>query len=497
MPIRPARAIIRGMTDDLEWLDATAQAELVRRGEVTPADLVDAAIARIEARNPVLNAVITPLHDKARAAAAGPLPDGPFRGVPFLLKDCVAHSAGDPYHCGMQVAKDAGYVAPTDTELVRRYRAAGFVILGKTNLPEMASSPTTEPLAYGATRNPWALDRTPGGSSGGAGAAVASGMVAVAHGNDMGGSIRIPAGACGLVGLKPTRARNSLGPDFGEYWGPTTHEHVLTRSVRDTAAVLDATAGPAPGDPYSAPPPARPFREEVGADPGRLRIGFRVRRTGSDDDAHPDCVAAVRATVAVLESLGHHVEPVDLPALDDPALGAALGGMFGPFMARDLDRWSTLLGRPIRPSELEPWNAQMVEYGRTVTAPQYVEALERANDYSRGLARWWAGDDDAPGFDLLVTPQLGTPPPPLGELAPTRNLADLGAAMGTFTPFTTPFNLTGQPAISLPLHWNDAGLPIGVQLVAAYGRDDLLLRVAAQLEQAVPWADRHPPPVTA
>ena len=481
------------MTDDLERLDATAQAALVHDGEMTPSELVDAAIARIEARNPALNAVIIPLFDKARAAAAGPLPDGPFRGVPFLLKDCVAHSAGDPYHCGMQVLKDAGYVAPTDTELVRRYRAAGFVIVGKTNLPEMASAPTTEPLAYGATRNPWELDRSPGGSSGGSGAAVASGMVAVAHGNDMGGSIRIPASACGLVGLKPTRARNSLGPDFGEYWGPTTHEHVLTRSVRDTAAVLDATAGPAPGDPYSAPPPARPFLQEVGADPGRLRIGFRVRRTGADADSHPDCVAAVAATVAVLEEMGHAVEPVDLPALDDPALGAALGGMFGPFMARDLDRWSSTLGRTIDPSELEPWNAQMVELGRSIGAAQYVAALERANDYARGLAGFWAPPEQGgEGYDLLITPQLAEPPPPLGVLAPTVDLADLGAAMGALTPFTTPFNLTGQPAISLPLHWNDAGLPIGVQLVAAYGREDVLLRVAGQLEQAMPWVDRRP-----
>ena len=480
-------------TDDLEWLDATAQADLVRRGEVSPAELVEAAIGRIEARNPALNAVIIPLFDKARALAAGPLPDGPFRGVPFLLKDCVAHSAGDPYHCGMQAAKDAGYVAPTDTELVRRYRAAGFVIVGKTNLPEMASSPTTEPLAYGPTHNPWNLDHSPGGSSGGSGAAVAAGMVAVAHGNDMGGSIRIPSSACGLVGLKPTRARNSLGPELGEFWGPTTHEHVLTRSVRDTAAVLDATSGPAPGDPYFAPPPARPFLDEVGADPGRLRIGFRVRRTGADADAHADCVAAVAATVAVLESMGHVVEPVDLPALDAPTLGAALGGMFGPFMARDLDRWSAAIGRTIDPSELEPWNRQMVEYGRTVTAAQYIEALERANDYSRGLAAFWApAEHGGDGYDLLVTPQLAEPPPRLGVLGPTQDLADLGAAMGAVTPFTTPFNLTGQPAISLPLHWNTGGLPIGVQLVAAYGRDDVLLRVAGALEQAMPWADRHP-----
>jgi len=481
------------MADDFEWLDAIAQADLVRRGEVTPTELVDAAIARIEARNPRLNAVITPLFDKARAAAAGPLPDGPFRGVPFLLKDAVAHSAGDPYHCGMRVLKDAGYVAPTDTWLVERYRAAGFVIVGKTNLPELATSATTEPLAYGATRNPWNPDHSPGGSSGGAGAAVASGMVAVAHGNDMGGSIRIPASACGLVGLKPTRARNSLGPDFGEYWALTTHEHVLTRSVRDTAAVLDATAGPAPGDPYSAPPPARPFLAEVGADPGRLRIGIRTRRPGHDTDVHGDCVAAVSAAALLLDSLGHHVVHVDVPELDDRALGDSIGAIFASFLARDIDRWSATLGRTIDPGELEPWNQQMVESGRAVTATQYIAGLERANDFARGVARFWAPPElGGDGFDVLLTPQVGLPPPRLGVLAPTNLGPESFATMTALTAFTMPFNVTGQPAISVPIVWNDDGLPIGVQLVGAYARDDVVLRLAAQIEAARPWAHRHP-----
>ncbi|MFM8304503.1 MAG: amidase [Actinomycetota bacterium] len=483
------------MTDALHWLDATAQADLVRRGEITPGELVDAAIARIEALNPALNAVITPRFAAARAAAAGPLPDGPFRGVPFLLKDAVAHSAGDPYHCGMRVLKDAGWVAATDTALVARYRAAGLVIVGKTNLPELALSTTTEPLAYGATRNPWSLEHSPGGSSGGAGAAVAAGMVAVAHGNDMGGSIRIPASQCGLVGLKPTRARNSLGPDFGEFWGTTTHEHVLTRSVRDTAAVLDATAGAVPGDPYAAPPPARPFREEVGTDPGRLRIGFRTRRRGRDDDSHPDCVAAVTGTARLLESLGHHVEEVAIPALDDPALDDAVSGTFGVFVARDLDRWSAALGRTIDPSELEPFNARMAEGGRSVTAAHYVWALERANDYCRGLAPWWRPDpgDDGPGFDVLVTPQIAVPPPRLGVCGPLSEDPTRWEVQNAVTSFTIPFNITGQPAMSLPLHWSDAGLPIGVQIIGAYAREDVLLRLAAQLEAARPWADRHPP----
>ncbi len=286
------------MNDDFAWMDATAQAELVRAGDATPAELVDAAIARIEKLNPQLNAVIHRLDEKAAAAAADPsLPDGPFRGVPFLVKDGVCHTAGDPFHCGMQVLKDIDWHEDTDTWLAERFRAAGFVFLGKTNLPELASSVTTEPLAYGATHNPWNLDYSPGGSSGGAAAAVAAGVVAVAHGNDMGGSIRVPSSACGLVGLKPTRARTTLGPDFGEFWGPLTHEHVLTRTVRDTAAVLDATAGPGPGDPYSAPVPDRSFASDVGAAPGtaayrvpyhahrRRGVASRVRRRRRGDGA--------------------------------------------------------------------------------------------------------------------------------------------------------------------------------------------------------------------
>jgi amidase len=479
-------------SDTSRWLDATAQAELVAKGDVTPQELVEAAIARIEAENPRVNAVITTMYDKARASL-DTLPAGPFRGVPFLLKDAVAHSAGDPYHCGMQVLKDAGYVAPHDTVLVTRYRAAGFVILGKTNLPELASSITTEPRAYGATRNPWNVDHSPCGSSGGSGAAVAAGMVAVAHGNDMGGSIRAPASACGLVGLKPTRARNSLGPDFGDYWGLTTHEHVLTRSVRDTAAVLDATAGPAPGDPYFAPPPTRRFLDEVGTDSGRLRIGFRTRGPGRDDDAHPDCVAAVVNTARLLESLGHEVDAADVPALDDAAYHQTTGSLFPVFLARELDRWSSVLGREIKPSELEPFNARMVEGGRMVSGAQYLAGTEAANHYSRRLASWWDAESPDGGWDVLVTPQLGAPPPPLGELGPDSDSEHVLEKMGTVAQFTMPFNLTGQPAVSLPLHWNEDGLPIGVQFAAAYGREDVLLRLAAQLETAQPWAGRHPP----
>src|SRR5262249_26514722 len=315
------------------WLDATAQAELVRRGEATPAELVDAAIARIDAYDAELNAVIHKLYDKARAAAEADLPHGPFRGVPFLVKAAVARTAGDPSHCGLRVLKEREWTEPADSYLVERFRAAGFVIVGKTNTPELASDFTTEPEAYGASRNPWDRTRSTGGSLGGSGAAVASGMVPVAHGNDMGGSIRVPSAHCGLVGLKPSRARTSLGPGFGEYWGMLTHEHVLTRSVRDTAAVLDCTAGARPGDPYTAPPPARPWRDEGGVDPGRLRVGFRTAIPGRGVDAHPDTVAAVTETAALLASLDHEVDPSSPAALDDDFSQAVL-----PYFASAISR---------------------------------------------------------------------------------------------------------------------------------------------------------------
>jgi amidase len=474
------------MSDDFAWLDATAQAALVREGQVTPVELVQAAIDRIERLNPALNAVIIPLYDKALAAAASPdLPAGPFRGVPFLVKDAVAHTAGDPYHCGMNVLKQAGWRESADTWLVSRYRAAGFVICGKTNLPEMATSATTQPAAYGATHNPWDTTRTPGGSSGGSGAAVASGMVALAHGNDMGGSIRIPSAHCGLVGLKPTRARSTLGPDFGEYWGPTTHEHVLTRSVRDTAAVLDATAGLAPGDPYTAPPPVRPYRDEVGADPGRLRIGVRtLRRSGGPSD--PECVAAVENTARLLESIGHVVNPTPVDALDQPG-SEGFFAVFAACIARDIERWGDKLGRLIKLDELEASNAALAERGRAISAMEYLAATEMMNAYSRRLGAWWAD-----GNDILVLPTCPRPPATLADLDPSGGAGAL-SRMGEYAEFTTPFNITGQPAMSIPMHWTPDGLPVGVQLVAAYGREDVLIRLASQLETASPWEWRRPP----
>ncbi len=459
--------------DDLLDLDATAQRDAMRSGDATAAELVDAAIARVDERNPRLNAVIHRMNDKARDAAARVPVDAPFAGVPMLMKDGLCHTAGDPFHCGMRVLKDIGWTEAGDAWLAQRFRRAGFVFVGKTNLPELASSVTTAPVAYGPTANPWSLDRSPGGSSGGSAAAVAARMVAVAHGNDMGGSIRFPASMCGLVGLKPTRARTTLGPAFGEYWGPTTHEFVLVRTVRDAAAILDCVHGPGVGDPYTAPAPARPFVDEVGAHPGRLRIGVGERRN------HPDCDAAVARTSAALESLGHVVDRVPVEWLDEARPMEALAVIFPAFIARDVERWSTRIGRDIRLDELEPNNAAMAELGRGVTAVQWQAAVEGMQSWSRDVARRFVSE-----HDLLLTPTVPDPP---------KRTGSNDAVTFDAVTYTIPFNLTGQPAISLPVHWNDDGLPIGVQLVAPYGREDLLLQVGAQLEQALPWSNRRPP----
>lgn len=478
--------------DALGDLDATGQAELAHRGDVTPLELVEAALARVQRLNPELNAVIHRMDDKARAAASSDsLPAGPFRGVPFLMKDVVAHTAGDPYHCGMRVLRDLAWTEATDSFLAARFRAAGFVFIGKTNTPELAFSVTTEPLAYGPSRNPWDPSRSTSGSSGGAAAAVASGMVAAAHGNDMGGSIRTPSSVCGLVGLKPTRARSTLGPAFGEFWWATTHEHVLTRTVRDSAGILDAIRGAAPGDPYTAPLPERPYAEEVGRDPGPLRIGLLTRRpasSGIDTPAHPDCVRAVEEVARTLAGLGHRVEAKWPAALDEPDDGSVFT-IFTVSIAHDLERWSSRIGREICYDEVEPTTALAAEIGRAATATRYAAAVETLQGSARRLASWWTES----GFDVLLTPTLAEPPWPIGPLGPDGGPAMEVMSRWTQTsPFCIPFNMSGQPAVSLPLHWNEDGLPVGVQAVAAYGREDLLFRLASQLEQAMPWKHRRP-----
>jgi amidase len=460
---------------------------MVRSGEASPVELVEEAIARLEELNPRLNAVIHPLLDEARTAAAGELPDGPFRGVPFLVKDLACYMEGVPVHEGMRALRDAGHRADHDMWLARRFRQAGFVILGRTNTPELGILPTTEPAAYGATRNPWDLERSPGGSSGGSASAVAAGIVLAAHGNDGGGSIRVPASHCGLVGLKPSRARVSLAPDYGEILGGLVIELAVTRTVRDTASILDAVHGPAPGDPYAAPTPPRAYVNELAVDPGRLRVGVLATPPGGQIDADPDCIAAAQAAAKLLEGLGHDVEESHPPALDDPEEIADFLVRWTAGVDWNLKYWSRAIGHEIGPEDVEPCTWALAQQGRSHTAGDLFSALERSQAWSRRVACWWSEE----GFDLLLTPTCAEPPPPLGEFesTPENPAAPLIRAL-PFATFTAGFNVTGQPAISLPLHQTTHGLPVGVQLAAAYGREDLLLRVASQIEQAQPWAER-------
>jgi len=473
------------LADDTQWLDATEQARLVREGQVTPAELLDAAIDRIERLDPAINAVIIRWFDHARTLAAGPLPDGPFRGVPFLLKDLWAHFDGQPLSNGCQAIKDALPLSTSDTTLVARFKAAGFVTAGRTNSPEFGSLPTTEPLAWGPTRNPWNTDHSPGGSSGGSAAAVASGMVPIAHASDGGGSIRIPASACGLVGLKPSQGRITLGPYRDE--SNLGVELCVSRSVRDTAAMLDAVHGPGVGDTVIAPAPDRPYLDEVGAPQRSLRIGL-LDHHPYGHEVHPECAQAARNTAALLESLGHHVEPSFPSSLANPEFGRRFGALWSTNMGASFARVAAQLGRELQPGDVELHNWVQAEYARAVNGVDYALALAANVEFRRATQQWWAD-----GWDLLLTPTLAEPPTRIGEFANDDNapMAPMVRA-AQYVAFTPAFNSSGQPAISLPMHWTPDGLPVGVQLVAAYGRDDILIRVAAQLEAAQPWAHRRP-----
>jgi amidase len=467
-------------------LDATAQADLVRSGEVTTRELAEGAIERIEALNGELNAVIHPLFEQALATEPA---DGPFKGVPFVVKDLVCAVKDTPHHEGMRFLRDLDFHADADSWLATRFREMGFVFVGKTNTPELGILPTTEPEAYGPSRNPWNTNHSPGGSSGGSGSAVASGMVAIGHANDGGGSIRIPASCNGLVGLKATRARVSMAP-LGDFIGGLATELVVSRSVRDTAAVLDfASEGAPPGEPYFAPAKARPYTEEVGADPGKLRIGLMTGTPGALEPAHPDCVAAAESAARLLESLGHSVDVAHPAALDDEGYIPQFLVRWTAGVAAGLDFWAMRTGKPITPEDVEPTTWALAEQGWGNSAAALVAAVGYGQIVARAVVAWWQE------YDLLLTPTMGQPPAELGTIGNGREedpLAPIERAV-PYAAFTAGFNATGQPAISLPLHWSEPGLPIGVQLVADLGREDLLLRVASQLEEAQPWAERRPP----
>ncbi len=471
--------------DEIAFLDATAQAELVRNKEITPTELVEAAIERIERLNPSLNAVITPMYDKARETASSPIPAGPFVGIPFLMKDIIAFYAGVRMALGTALLR--GFVPDHDSELTLRYKRAGLITVGKTNTPELGLLPTTEPAAFGPTRNPWETGRTTGGSSGGASAAVASGMVPMAHASDGGGSIRIPASCCGVFGLKPTRARNPLGPDFGDILSGLICEHAVTRSVRDSAALLDATAGPDIGDPYWAPPPRRPFIEEVGADPGRLRIAFSLEFPFGRKP-HEDCVTALKEAAALCESLGHVVEEAAPSIVRDPAEGAgAFIAVWAAGCAATVDTIAAIGGFTPNADMFEPLTFALYEQGRGISASRYLGAITALQRLTRQVARFFVD------YDVLLTPVLAEPPVPLGTFdAPKDNPMKAWERVVAFAPYTAVFNATGQPAMSVPLSWNKEGLPIGSHFVGRFGDEATLFRLAAQLEGARPWATRRP-----
>jgi amidase len=477
------------MDTELSGLDAVAQAELVRHGTATAAELVDAAITRIETLNGELNAVIHPLFDRARAVVTGGPPAGPFTGVPIVVKDLDGMLAGAPYHAGNRALRAADHHATTTSSLFARLERAGFVIVGKTNTPEFGLMPTAEPESHGPTRNPWDTARSAGGSSGGSAAAVASGMVPVGHAGDGGGSIRIPASMCALFGLKPSRGRVSLGPDESEGWGGLVTRHVVTRSVRDSAAILDVVAGYEPGDPYTAPPPTRPYVDELTAEPGALRIGVRTETPGGIAPTDPACVAAAEDAARLLESLGHRVETAAPAALEEGEMLEAFTTIMFASLAAEIAHWEAVLGRPWTATDVEALTWTYRELAGAVTGAAYVQALEAAHRWSRRVVSWWFDG----GFDLLLTPTLSEPPPEIGDIAARPDDPMRAATRALpFAAYTAPFNVTGQPAMSLPTAWTESGLPVGVQLVAAPNREDVLVRVAAQVERARPWADRRP-----
>jgi amidase len=477
---------------DVIWTDATAQARLIATGEITPGELVEIAIERIERLNSSVNCVIYPRFDKARAEAAQAslLPAGIFRGVPFLMKDLADMIEGEPISWGWKPLKEAHLTARSTANVAARLHAGGLIRLGQTTVPEWGPSIATETRAWGATRNPWNPEHGVGGSSGGAGAAVASGMVPIAHGNDAGGSIRIPASFCGVVGLKPSRGRTSIGPLHADIWHGLGEEGALVRSVRDAAAALDLVGGYLPGDPYVAPASVGAYREQIDNPPGKLRIGYMDRAPSFHPGIDDECALAVRNCAKLLQSLGHHVEQAHPAALDDDRGGGPIGVLIAASEALAAVDAEKLLGRALVAEDFDPWTWFLIERGRKTSAVEMLLAREWINQFTRATAQWWAG-----GFDILVTSTMATPAPRIGffQLGRGEHPVEIGRRMANVSPFTIPWNVAGNPAISLPLHITGDGLPVGVQLVAAYGREDLLLRLAAQIEQAAPWSDRRPP----
>lgn len=483
--------------------DALGLAALIRKKEIVSSELLELAIERAEAVNPRLNAIIYPLYERARRQALVTSPETPFAGVPFLLKDLTIELAGTPYSQGCAALRDN--VSVQTSEMVRRLEEAGLVFLGKTNTPEFGLTPYTEPKAFGPTRNPWDLSRTPGGSSGGSAAAVAAGITPMATASDGGGSIRIPASCCGLFGLKPSRGRVSLGPQHGEGWQGAAMENCVTRSVRDSAALLDVIRGNMPGDPFPAHAPQRPYLEEVGRTPDTLRVGFSVDHPlGQELD--PSCVEAVRKTATLLESLGHQVEEVDFPFHRQDLAESFIFMIMGE-TAATVNNLQAQLGRPPTRRDVEPNTWALTLLGKSLTAEQFVTARRQWNEVARRMGAFHQR------YDLLLTPVTAMPPFPIGTLQPSAgerrlinfvnrfnlgwlaksNINQLAEKVFSYIPFTPLANMTGQPSMSVPMHWTDEGIPVGSMFTAPMGREDMLYRLAGQLERAQPWFEKTPP----
>ena len=494
---------------EYEQYDGIGLAELVRNGDIKVTELCEEAISRAEILNPKLNAIITPLYDFAREASKHLQTDASFSGVPFLLKDAHHALKGFTMSSGSALLKD--YLPENDAEIVRRFKKAGLVIIGKTNTPEFKNGFITEPIAFGNTHNPWNLACTPGGSSGGSAAAVAARIVPLASATDEGGSIRVPASCCGLFGLKPSRGRNPVGPDFYEELDGMSSSHVVTRSVRDSAAILDAVSGTEPGAPYGIIAPERPFLEEIRFDPGNLRIGFHTR-SAFGRDVHPECIRAVEQTCSLLETLGHNVEET-VPNYEEEDVVLNWCIVLIGSVAAQIDRLVQIYGQSKVKRGIELQNYALYRVGQQMNALDFVNAKRRWRQLGTIM------DQMLNKYDMLLTPTLGEPPVLVGSLQPStsdrRSMKLISSWAGKIIlsnrkltisiveeiiqnmmkgqmVFTIIANLTGQPAMSVPLHWTEGGLPCGVQFIGRFGEEVKLLRLAAQLEKAQPWIGRKP-----
>ncbi len=466
--------------------DGLGLADLVKRGKVKPEELLEAAIARAGAVNDKINAIVGTLHDEACREIAQGVPDGPFRGVPYLMKDLSFAMAGVTCSHGSRLFAD--YKPKADSTAVERYRKAGLVFFARTATPELGLFPTTESLLFGITRNPWNLDRTAGGSSGGTAAAVAAGIAPMGSASDGGGSIRIPASCCGLFGLKPTRARVPLGPGTFESWGGLVANHAITRSVRDSAALLDATAGPALGDAYRAPLQRPPFLDEVRTPPQRLRIGLTLAGVPGAT-VHAECCEAANSAARLCESLGHDMDEVtdefgQAFSFDELRQAMMIFARVG--IAQRIENRLVELGRDLTDSDVEPITALVYEQAKKYSALDLAQARDVVHRSSRQMAEFQQG------YDVILSPTLASPPIRHGVISASSSPQSIASGIVNFIAFTPIANWTGQPAMSVPLHWTPDGLPVGVHFMGRFGDEATLFRLAGQLEEAQPWADKRP-----